>query len=107
MGIKYDQLRQNSTDESINVNIMEDDDDEPTTATYTKQRSVISADVSFVETIKEAATPPRLLTLGIKWLVFIILVIGIVLFGFRKQLFQQFYVSQTKRIEHPKFNITL
>ena len=56
--------------------------------------SGVNVNHSFVETIKEAATPPRLLTLGIKWLVFLILLVGVVLFGFRKQIFCQFYLAE-------------
>ena len=84
MARKYDAFRNSSdsADESINVNITEDDE---------QPKQPNSANASFVETIKEVATPPRLLTLGIKWLVFIILVVGVVLFGFRKRLFPQSY----------------
>ena len=37
--------------------------------------------------MKEVATPSRMLSLAVKWAVFILLIIGVVLFGFRKHLF--------------------
>merc|ERR1711957_757167 len=96
---KYDPFRNSdgetghSADESINVNMTEEED-------VPKQHS---ADASFVETIKEAATPPRLLTLGIKWGVFVICVLGIVLFGFRKRLFPSSYYLPPESVE-PNFD---
>ena len=80
--VQYDRL----VNENVSVSIEEDG--EPLENEESVKRST-SPNTSLIDTVKEVATPSRMLSLAVKWAVFILLIIGVILFGFRKHLLGQ------------------